>query len=86
MALTGRTALISALGALFVGFVLPSWLGILAVQLALLIAILCDLALAAPVRKLHFTRTGDTTVRLTDEAHTHLTVTNPPPHAARPDP
>ncbi|MCX4634730.1 DUF58 domain-containing protein [Streptomyces platensis] len=77
MALTGRTALISACGALFVGFVLPSWFGILFVQLALLIAILCDLALAAPVRKLHFTRTGDTTVRLTGEAHTHLTLTNP---------
>ncbi|MFG2225580.1 DUF58 domain-containing protein [Streptomyces sp. NPDC048644] len=77
MALTGRTALIAALGALFVGFALPSWLGILTVQLALLIAILCDLALAAPVRKLHFTRTGDTSVRLTGEAETHLTVTNP---------
>ncbi|TJZ39944.1 DUF58 domain-containing protein [Streptomyces piniterrae] len=76
MALTGRTALIAALGALFVGFVLPGWLGILAVQLILLIAILCDLALAAPVRKLHFTRTGDTTVRLTGQAHTHLTITN----------
>ncbi|MGV4923420.1 DUF58 domain-containing protein [Streptomyces sp. BHT-5-2] len=77
MALTGRTALLSALGALLVGFVLPSWLGILAVQLTLLIAILCDLALAAPVRKLHFTRTGDTSVRLTGEAHIGLTLTNP---------
>nr|WP_202487633.1 DUF58 domain-containing protein [Streptomyces sp. SID8354] len=62
---------------MLVGFVLPSWLGILIVQLTLLIAILCDLALAAPVRKLHFTRTGDTSVRLTGEAHIHLTVTNP---------
>ncbi|MDT0458343.1 DUF58 domain-containing protein [Streptomyces sp. DSM 41527] len=77
MALTGRTALISALGALFVGFVLPSWLGALLVQLALLLAILCDLLLAAPVRKLHITRTGDTTVRLTGEASSHLTLTNP---------
>ncbi|WP_369357027.1 DUF58 domain-containing protein [Streptomyces sp. cg2] len=77
MALTGRTALLSALGALLVGFVLPSWLGILAVQLTLLIAILCDLALAAPVRKLHFTRTGDTSVRLTGEAHIGLILTNP---------
>ncbi|MFG2142551.1 DUF58 domain-containing protein [Streptomyces sp. NPDC048650] len=76
MALTGRTALIAAAGSVLVGFVLPSWLGVLTVQLVLLIAILCDLALAAPVRKLHFTRTGDTTVRLTGEAHTHLTITN----------
>ncbi|MER7990182.1 DUF58 domain-containing protein [Streptomyces noursei] len=77
MALTGRTALISALGALVVGFALPSWLGILTVQLVLLLAILCDVALAAPVRKLHFTRSGDTSVRLTGEARIHLTVTNP---------
>ncbi|MFH8409961.1 DUF58 domain-containing protein [Streptomyces sp. NPDC018019] len=77
MALTGRTALISALGALFVGLLLPGWTGILAVQLALLLAILCDLTLAAPVRKLQFTRTGDTSVRLGQEARTHLTVTNP---------
>lgn len=77
MALTGRTALIAALGALFVGLVLPSWLGILTVQLALLIAILCDLLLAAPVKKLQLTRTGETTVRLTGEAHTHLFLTNP---------
>ncbi|AIA03945.1 DUF58 domain-containing protein [Streptomyces noursei] len=77
MALTGRTALISALGALVVGFALPSWLGILTVQLVLLLAILCDVALAAPARKLLFTRSGDTSVRLTGEAHIHLTVTNP---------
>ncbi|OKI06091.1 hypothetical protein A6A06_38145 [Streptomyces sp. CB02923] len=77
MALTGRTALISALGALFVGLLLPGWAGILTVQLGLLLAILCDLALAAPVRKLQFTRTGDTSVRLGQEAHTHLAVTNP---------
>ncbi|GAA2674389.1 DUF58 domain-containing protein [Streptomyces lunalinharesii] len=77
MALTGRTALVSALGALVVGFALPSWLGILTVQLVLLLAILCDVALAAPVRKLHFTRSGDTSIRLTGEAHIHLTVTNP---------
>ncbi|WP_053801439.1 DUF58 domain-containing protein [Streptomyces rimosus] len=77
MALTGRTALVSALGALFVGLLLPSWTGILTVQLALLLTILCDLALAAPVRKLQFTRTGDTSVRLGQAAQTHLTISNP---------
>ncbi|MEU2794631.1 DUF58 domain-containing protein [Streptomyces sp. NPDC007100] len=77
MALTGRTALISAVAALFVGLLMPSWTGILTVQLALVLAILCDLALAAPVRKLQFTRTGDTSVRLGQEARTHLTLTNP---------
>lgn len=77
MALTGRTALIAALGALLVGLLLPNWIGILTVQLTLLVAILCDLALAAPVRKLQFTRSGDTSVRLGDAVPTHLTVTNP---------
>ncbi|MFD1831876.1 DUF58 domain-containing protein [Streptomyces desertarenae] len=77
MALTGRTALIAALGALLVGFLLPSWIGLLAVELPLLFAILYDLGRAAPVRKLLFTRSGDTSVRLGESAEVHLTVTNP---------
>ena len=68
MALTGRTALLAALGALPVGILLPSWTGILAVNAPSALAILCDLALAAPVRKLQFTRSGDTSVRLGDGA------------------
>ncbi|MCZ4118755.1 DUF58 domain-containing protein [Streptomyces sp. H39-S7] len=77
MALTGRTALLAVLGALVVGVLLPGWSGILAVEGVLLLGILCDLALAAPVRKLHFTRIGDTSVRLGDTANVTLTVTNP---------
>ncbi|MEE1937819.1 DUF58 domain-containing protein [Streptomyces sp. TRM 70361] len=77
MALTGRTALIAALGALLVGFLLPGWTGLLAVELPLLLAILYDLGRAAPVRKLLFTRSGDTSVRLGEPAQVHLTVTNP---------
>ncbi|WP_326811499.1 DUF58 domain-containing protein [Streptomyces scopuliridis] len=77
MALTGRTALLAALGSLPVGFFAPSWAGILAVNAPLSLAILCDYALAAPVRKLRFTRSGDTSVRLGDGAEVHLTVTNP---------
>ncbi|MEC4019613.1 DUF58 domain-containing protein [Streptomyces sp. H27-D2] len=77
MALTGRSALIAALGALPVGLLLPSRTGILVVGLLLLLAILCDLLLAAPVRKLYFTRSGDTTVRLGEQAHVQLTVGNP---------
>jgi uncharacterized protein (DUF58 family) len=76
MALTGRTALLAALGALVVGL-LPGWHGILAVALPLLAAILYDLARAAPVRALRFDRDGDTTVRLGETAEVHLTVTNP---------
>ncbi|MEU8523070.1 DUF58 domain-containing protein [Streptomyces sp. NPDC048577] len=77
MALTGRTALLAALGSLPVGVLAPSWAGILAVNAPLSLAILCDYALAAPVRTLRFTRSGDTKVRLGDEAEVHLTVANP---------
>lgn len=85
MALTGRTAFIAAACALLVGFLLPSWSGILTVQLALLIAILSDLALATPVRKLHITRTGDTSVRPEETASAHLTITNPSRRPLRAD-
>lgn len=77
VALTGRTALLAALGSLPVGVLAPSWAGMLAVNAPLLLAILCDYALAAPVRQLQFTRSGDTTVRLGDSAEVLLTVINP---------
>ncbi|MGW5068021.1 DUF58 domain-containing protein [Streptomyces cyaneofuscatus] len=76
MALTGRTALLAALGSLPVGILAPSWTGMLAVNAPLSLAILCDYALAAPVRTLRFTRSGDTSVRLGDAANVQLTVTN----------
>ncbi|MEU7018649.1 DUF58 domain-containing protein [Streptomyces sp. NPDC046385] len=76
MALTGRTALLAALGSLPVGILAPSWAGMLAVNAPLSLAILCDYALAAPVRTLQFTRSGDTSVRLGDGADVQLTVSN----------
>ncbi|MGW7056407.1 DUF58 domain-containing protein [Streptomyces sp. NPDC054887] len=77
MALTGRTALLAALGAIPIGVLAPNWSGVLAVNAPLTLAIVCDYALAAPVRKLRFTRSGDTSVRLADDARIELTVTNP---------
>jgi uncharacterized protein (DUF58 family) len=77
MALTGRTALLAAIGALAVGILLPGWSGVLTVEGVLLLGILCDLALAAPVRKLQFTRIGETSVRLGEVAEVSLTITNP---------
>lgn len=77
MALTGRTALLAALGALVVGLLLPSWIGIALVTGAVLAAVAVDLVLAAPVRGLRFGRGGDTTVRLGEPATVELTVTNP---------
>lgn len=77
MALTGRAALLAALGSLPVGILEPSWTGILAVNGPLALACACDFALAAPVRRLGLTRSGDTPVRLGDPADVTLTITNP---------
>ncbi|MFR9673924.1 DUF58 domain-containing protein [Streptomyces sp. TR06-5] len=77
MALTGRTALVAALGALLVGLLLPGWAGLLAVELPLLLAVAVDLLRAAPVRTLRFARSGDTSVRLGERASVRLVVTNP---------
>ncbi|MFE9660085.1 DUF58 domain-containing protein [Streptomyces sp. NPDC005955] len=77
MAFTGRAALLAALGTLPVGLWDPSWTGVLAVNTPLALACACDFALAAPVRRLGLTRSGDTSVRLGDPAEVTLTVTNP---------
>ncbi|WP_264928683.1 DUF58 domain-containing protein [Streptomyces sp. A012304] len=77
MAVTGRAALLAALGSLPVGIWDPSWTGLLAVNTPLALACACDAALAAPVRRLGLTRSGDTSVRLGDTADITLTVSNP---------
>ncbi|UQX01415.1 DUF58 domain-containing protein [Streptomyces sp. RerS4] len=77
MALTGRAALVAALASLPVGILEPSWTGLLAVNAPLALACAVDYALAAPVRTLRLTRSGDTSVRLGEAADVHLTVTNP---------
>ncbi|MGW1746883.1 DUF58 domain-containing protein [Streptomyces sp. NPDC002092] len=77
MPLTGRAALLAALGSLPVGIWDPSWTGILAVNGPLALACACDFALAAPVRRLGLTRSGDTSVRLGEAADVTLAVTNP---------
>ncbi|MFE9059701.1 DUF58 domain-containing protein [Streptomyces mutabilis] len=77
MALTGRAALLAALGSLPVGIWDPSWTGLLAVNGPLAAACACDFALAAPVRRLRLTRSGDTSARLGDTADITLTITNP---------
>ncbi|MEU6223885.1 DUF58 domain-containing protein [Streptomyces sp. NPDC047042] len=77
MPLTGRAALLAALGSLPIGLLEPSWTGLLAVNGPLAIACACDYALAAPVRRLGLTRSGDTSARLGESADVTLTVTNP---------
>ncbi|QTD98904.1 DUF58 domain-containing protein [Streptomyces cyanogenus] len=77
MALTGRAALLAALGSIPVGILEPGWTGILAVNGPLALACACDYALAAPVRRLLLDRSGDTSTRLGDTADVTLTITNP---------
>ncbi|MFE1315396.1 DUF58 domain-containing protein [Streptomyces sp. NPDC058755] len=77
MALTGRAALLAALGSIPVGILEPGWTGILAVNGPLALACACDFALAAPVRRLVLSRSGDTSARLGETADVTLTITNP---------
>ncbi|MFF7351951.1 DUF58 domain-containing protein [Streptomyces filipinensis] len=77
MALTGRAALLAALGSIPIGVLEPGWTGILAVNGPLALACACDYALAAPVRRLVLSRSGDTSTRLGETADVTLTVTNP---------
>ena len=76
MALTGRAALLAALGSLPVGIWDPGWTGLLAVNGPIALACACDFALAAPVRRLGLSRSGDTSVRLGESADVSLTITN----------
>ncbi|MEU6775830.1 DUF58 domain-containing protein [Streptomyces sp. NPDC046759] len=77
MALTGRAALLAALGSIPVGILEPGWTGILAVNGPLALACACDYALAAPVRRLVLSRSGDSSTRLGETADVTLTLTNP---------
>ncbi|TVZ89531.1 DUF58 domain-containing protein [Streptomyces sp. BK340] len=77
MALTGRAALLAALGSIPVGILEPGWTGILTVNGSLALACACDFALAAPVRRLVLSRSGDTSARLGEAADVTLTITNP---------
>ncbi|WP_046729211.1 DUF58 domain-containing protein [Streptomyces humi] len=77
MPLTGRAALLAAIGSIPLGLWGPSWTGVLAVDGTLALACACDFALAAPVRRLVLSRSGDTSTRLGETADVTLTVTNP---------
>jgi uncharacterized protein (DUF58 family) len=75
MALTGRTGLLALLGAV-VMVIAPSWWTLLAVNALLVALIAADLALAGNVRSLGLHRSGDTNVRLGEEAAVSLIVEN----------
>jgi MoxR-like ATPases len=75
MALTGRTGLLAALGAIVLLFV-PHWWALLALEGALAVGVAADLALAGNVRRLRLHRSGDTNVRLGETANVSLIVEN----------
>jgi uncharacterized protein (DUF58 family) len=76
MAITGRAAAVALTGILVV-LAFRSWLAVLAVAVVLLAGVAVDLLLAATVRPLTMTRSGDTTVRLGETATVTLTISNP---------
>ena len=76
MVLTGRAALLAALGALVVGLVVPSITGVLVVTGIVLALAVVDVALAGPVRPLRLHRSGDRSVRLGQTARVALHVAN----------
>jgi len=82
MALTGRTAAVALLGALVVLGV-RTWPALVATNAVLLAGILADLGLAASVRRLRITRSGDTRVLLGESARVTVTVRNPGPRPLR---
>ena len=82
MALTGRAAVAAAAGALLIlAFRAPAMLVV--VNALLVVAIAADLALAAPVRALRISRSGDTRVLLGERASVELGVENPSRRALR---
>ncbi|MCE7007272.1 DUF58 domain-containing protein [Kibdelosporangium philippinense] len=77
MAISGRAGLLALLGAIIVGVAVPSYIGIIAVTGVIVAAILVDLALAASISALTFTRGGTRSARLGEPASVTLTVMNP---------
>ncbi len=75
MALTGRAALVAAIGAL-VALAFRGAGPVLAADLLILLAIIADLVLAASVRQLSVTRSGDQRLLLGEAGTVLVTVTN----------
>ncbi|MEU0507130.1 DUF58 domain-containing protein [Nocardia sp. NPDC005998] len=76
MVVTGRLAATAAVLALFVGFVLPSWLGVVLMTSLLAALVLFDLGTVARARDLTLTREPLTVIRLGRTAEVELAVVN----------
>jgi uncharacterized protein (DUF58 family) len=81
VAVTGRLALLAALGALVVGFLLPSAVGVLVVSAVVAVLAVIDALAAVPVRSLGLDREQDpdrvVSLRLGASTEVALRVTNP---------
>ncbi|TCM37809.1 DUF58 domain-containing protein [Kribbella sp. VKM Ac-2568] len=77
MVVTGRAALLAALGVVFVAMLTPSWGGVGLVVAAVLLVCVVDLLLAGSPRRLQLSREGDTAVRLGERAVVTMLVANP---------
>lgn len=82
MALTGRAALVALFGTL-AAVALRTTAAVLIVDAAIVTAIAVDLALAASVRRLDLSRSGDTRVLLGQDAITKVQISNPGRRALR---
>ncbi|MBV9449372.1 MAG: DUF58 domain-containing protein [Streptosporangiaceae bacterium] len=82
MAITGRAAAVALAGVLVV-LAVRNWLAVVAVAAVLLAGIAADLLLAAAIRPLVMTRSGDTRVRLGETATVTLAIVNPSRRALR---
>ncbi|KOV85421.1 lipoprotein [Nocardia sp. NRRL S-836] len=69
--------MLALIGVLVVGLLLPSWQGVLVMLGVLVLCVAVDLALAAGVRRLTFTRAGAVSVRTGEPCSVRLTVHNP---------
>jgi uncharacterized protein (DUF58 family) len=76
MALTGRAALVALAGTVAV-LALRTTVGLLLVDGCIVVAILADLTMAASVRRLQLSRSGDRRVMLGQRGSTTLTILNP---------
>ncbi|WP_330184115.1 DUF58 domain-containing protein [Nocardia sp. NBC_01503] len=76
MVVTGRTAIAAGLAALFVTFVMPSWIGLLAATAVLVALILVDALLLGSPAALELSRDPLTTVRTGRSIEVELTALN----------
>ena len=83
MAISGRLALVAALGALVVGIIAPSWTGVLGIVAALAVGVGADLVRAGRVGPLRVLRDDADPVRLGESVTVGLTVENPGRRAVR---